>query len=96
MPEETTKRPARRTERIGRYEIVDHLATGGMAVIYKARDVELDRVVALKVLPPEFAAQQNTLIRFQREARAAALLRHDPRIHRRHRPPRLHHSQVPA
>jgi serine/threonine-protein kinase len=78
MAEESTNKPtSRRTERIGRYEIVGHIATGGMGVIYKARDIDLDRTVALKILPPDMAAQQMTLIRFQREARAAAQLRHE-------------------
>jgi serine/threonine protein kinase len=77
MAEESTNKPTRRTERIGKYEILGHIATGGMGVIYKARDVDLDRLVALKILPPELAAQQTTLIRFEREAKAAARLRHE-------------------
>ncbi|MBI1832609.1 MAG: serine/threonine protein kinase [Planctomycetes bacterium] len=78
MTEETNHKPTPpRTERIGKYEILDHIATGGMGVIYKARDVDLDRVVALKILPPDMASQQTTLIRFQREAKAAAQLRHE-------------------
>src|SRR6266581_3478713 len=78
MAEESTNKPAaRRTERIGKYESVGHIATGGMGVIYKARDVDLDRLVALKILPPDMAAQQTTLIRFYREAKAAARLRHE-------------------
>src|SRR5471032_546263 len=76
MAEETNK-PARRTERIGKYEILGHIATGGMGIIYKARDVDLDRLVALKLLPAELAAQPTTLIRFHREAKAAARLRHE-------------------
>jgi serine/threonine protein kinase len=77
MAEESTNKPSRRTERIGKYEILGHIATGGMGVIYKALDVDLDRFVALKVLPADLAAQQMTLVRFQREARAAAQLRHE-------------------
>jgi serine/threonine-protein kinase len=78
MADDSTNKPsARRTERIGKYEIVGHLATGGMGVIYKARDADLDRLVALKILPPDLAKQQTTLIRFYREARAAARLRHE-------------------
>lgn len=77
MAEESTNKPARRTERIGKYEILGHIATGGMGVIYKARDANLDRLVALKILPPEMASQQITLIRFEREAKAAAHLRHE-------------------
>lgn len=77
MAEEANNKPARRTERIGKYEILGHIATGGMGVIYKARDTALDRLVALKILPAELAAQQVTLVRFEREARAAARLRHE-------------------
>ena len=77
MAEESTNKPARRAERIGKYEILGHIATGGMAVIYKARDTDLERIVALKILPPEMATQHITLIRFEREAKAAAHLRHD-------------------
>ncbi|MSQ94020.1 MAG: serine/threonine protein kinase [Gemmataceae bacterium] len=77
MAEESTKRPARRTERIGKYEVLDHLATGGVGIVYKARDVDLNRLVALKILPVQLAKQETTLIRFQREAKAAAKLRHE-------------------
>ncbi len=77
MAEESTNKPTRRSERIGKYEILGHIATGGMGVIYKARDTNLDRLVALKILPPEMASQQITLIRFEREAKAAAHLRHE-------------------
>lgn len=77
MPDDNTTNPAERTERIGKYEILGHIATGGMGVVYKARDVELNRLVALKILPPEMAKQSNILERFRREAKAAAQLRHD-------------------
>jgi serine/threonine protein kinase len=77
MAEESTNKPAPRSERIGKYEILGHIATGGMAVIYKARDTNLDRLVALKILPPEMSGQQITLIRFEREAKAAAHLHHE-------------------
>ncbi len=77
MSDEITDKPAPRTERIGKYEILGHIATGGMGVVYKARDVDLDRLVALKILPPEMAKQTTTLERFRREAKAAAMLRHE-------------------
>jgi len=61
---------------IGRYEIVRHLARGGMAEVYLARDLLLDRPVALKVLFPEFSGNRSFVERFRREARAAANLNH--------------------
>src|SRR5439155_24344898 len=60
----------------GRYEIVQHLARGGMAEVFLARDLLLDRPVALKVLFPEFASDRSFVERFRREARAAANLNH--------------------
>jgi serine/threonine-protein kinase len=62
--------------RIGKYEIVEELGRGGFATVYKARDVELERVVALKVLHPHWAEDKQFVDRFHREARAAARLRH--------------------
>ncbi|MGI9022857.1 MAG: Stk1 family PASTA domain-containing Ser/Thr kinase [Acidimicrobiales bacterium] len=60
----------------GRYEIIRHLARGGMAEVYLARDLLLDRPVALKVLFPEFSRNRSFVERFRREARAAANLNH--------------------
>jgi len=60
----------------GRYQIVRHLARGGMAEVYLARDLLLDRPVALKVLFPEFATDRSFVERFRREARSAASLNH--------------------
>src|SRR5205085_738026 len=60
----------------GRYEIVQHLARGGMAEVFLARDLLLDRPVALKVLFPEFASDRSFVERFRREARSAANLNH--------------------
>jgi len=62
--------------RIGKYEIVEELGRGGFATVYKARDVELERVVALKVLHPYYAEDKQFVERFRQEARAAARLRH--------------------
>jgi len=59
-----------------RYEIVRHVARGGMAEVYLAHDRLLDRNVALKVLFPEFARDPSFVQRFRREAQAAANLNH--------------------
>src|SRR3984893_16069746 len=59
-----------------RYEIVNHIARGGMAQVYLARDLLLDRPVALKVLFPELSVDRAFVERFRREAKAAANLRH--------------------
>jgi eukaryotic-like serine/threonine-protein kinase len=60
----------------GQYLVERELGRGGMGVVYLARDVRLDRPVALKVLPAELAARPETRERFLREARMAAQLAH--------------------
>ncbi|MEZ2388741.1 Stk1 family PASTA domain-containing Ser/Thr kinase [bacterium RCC_150] len=60
----------------GRYTVRSRLAGGGMSTVYLATDERLDRAVALKVLHPHLANDQNFLDRLQREARAAASLSH--------------------
>ena len=62
--------------RLGRYEIRSHLGAGGMGDVYLARDTELDRSVALKVLPPAVASDQQRMRRFVQEAKAASSLNH--------------------
>ncbi len=69
------KEPSRNI-RIGKYEVLSHIATGGMGAVYKARDTETDQDVALKVLSPELAAKPAMLERFRREAKAALKLCH--------------------
>jgi serine/threonine-protein kinase len=59
-----------------RYELVSHIARGGMAQVYLARDLLLDRPVALKVLFPELSVDRAFVERFRREAKAAANLSH--------------------
>ncbi|HUQ01173.1 MAG TPA: serine/threonine-protein kinase [Kofleriaceae bacterium] len=63
-------------DKLGRYELGDELGAGGMASVYRARDSELRRDVAVKVLFPHLAKKPDITRRFQREARAAAVLEH--------------------
>jgi serine/threonine protein kinase len=62
--------------RLGKYEVLAHVATGGMSTVYKAVDTELRRTVALKVLPRPRAGHEGDLERFRREARLSARLSH--------------------
>ena len=58
----------------GRYQVLSRIAQGGMATVYRARDIRLDRFVALKVMTQMFAADPGFVARFEREARNAAQL----------------------
>src|SRR5262245_23539083 len=62
--------------RLGAYEVLSPLGAGGMGEVYRARDTRLGRDAALKVLPPDLAANRDRLARFEREARAASALNH--------------------
>lgn len=59
-----------------RYEIIEHVGSGGMADVYKAHDRILDRIVAVKILHAQLASDEEFLRRFQQEAQGAARLSH--------------------
>ncbi|MGD8626342.1 MAG: serine/threonine protein kinase, partial [Anaerolineae bacterium] len=61
---------------IGNYQVREEIGRGGMGVVYRAYQPSLNRYVAIKVLPPQFTFDSQFVERFQREARAAAGLRH--------------------
>src|SRR5215218_5739703 len=58
------------------YEIEGEIGRGGMSVVYRARDIRLNRLVAVKVLPPELAYDPAIRVRFTREAQTSARLAH--------------------
>jgi eukaryotic-like serine/threonine-protein kinase len=62
--------------KLGRYEIRSLIGAGGMGEVYRARDVKLNRDVAVKVLPAAFSADAARLRRFEQEAQAAGALNH--------------------
>ena len=62
--------------KFGPYEVLSHLASGGMGEVYRARDTRLDRVVALKVLPASLSSDEIRRQRLHREARAISALQH--------------------
>src|SRR5512136_72643 len=62
--------------RFGRYELLSRLGAGGMGEVWKARDLDLHRDVAVKFLPEKFAADPNRFGRFSQEALAASKLTH--------------------
>src|SRR5262249_51438628 len=63
-------------KQLGSYEILSAIGKGGMGEVYRARDTRLDRDVAVKTLPEEFAADPDRLSRFEREAKLLASLNH--------------------
>ena len=62
--------------KLGPYEIVAPVGAGGMGEVYRGIDKRLDRTVAIKILPTQFAEKPAALERFQREARAISQLSH--------------------
>ncbi|MCY3023587.1 MAG: protein kinase [Planctomycetota bacterium] len=61
---------------IGGFELITKIGQGGMGTVFKARQVSLDRIVAVKILPPSIAKDTKFIEHFQREARASARLNH--------------------
>jgi TolB-like protein/Flp pilus assembly protein TadD len=68
--------PAETADSFGHYELLDEIARGGMGIVYRARQIPLDRVVALKMLLPQLAEQARMRDRFKREVEAVAKLDH--------------------
>jgi len=68
-------------KRLPQFEILELLGRGGMGVVYKARQIQLDRIVALKILPPADATSPGFVERFRREARSLAKLSHNNIVH---------------
>ncbi len=62
--------------RLGVYEVTAQIGAGGMGEVYRATDTKLKRQVAIKILPASLAADQDRLVRFQREAEVLASLNH--------------------
>lgn len=60
----------------GRYEVLERIGAGGMAIVYKAKDLLLNRVVTIKVLRDQFVSDEDFIRRFRREAQSAASLSH--------------------
>src|SRR5687768_18435388 len=68
-------------ERIGNCRIVEEVASGGMAVVYRAIQEQLNRVVAIKALKSSVSTDEQLATRFEREARSLAGLQHENIIH---------------
>ena len=62
--------------KLGHYELRSRIGEGGMGEVYLAEDTNLDRKVAIKILPPELASNADRMRRFRQEAKAAAALNH--------------------
>jgi hypothetical protein len=64
-------------KKLGHFELISPIGAGGMAAVIRAKDLQLERIVALKILPVEMAADPENVSRFKSEARAAAKLDHE-------------------
>lgn len=61
---------------LGKHQVLEHIGHGGMSEVYKGQQTQLNRMVAIKVLHPFLADEEGFVVRFQREARIVATLRH--------------------
>jgi len=75
-PPQDAKDEPQEPRRLGGFELLGRLGKGGMGTVLKARQVSMDRLVALKILPKKLAENETFVQRFLREARSAAKLRH--------------------
>jgi serine/threonine-protein kinase len=75
-PADKAESEANGPKRLGGFELLGRLGKGGMGTVLKARQVSMDRLVALKILPKKLAENEQFVQRFLREARSAARLRH--------------------
>jgi hypothetical protein len=66
-----------RGRRLAHFDLIEQIGIGGMAAVLRAHDTQLDRDVALKILPPDMAADGENVSRFHQEARSAAKLDHE-------------------
>ena len=67
--------------KLSHYEILEPIGAGGMGEVYRARDIKLEREVAIKVLPEELSRDRERLRRFEREAKLLAALNHPAIAH---------------
>ncbi len=76
-PQENLFNGILRGRKLAHFELIEPIGVGGMAAVLRARDTQLERFVALKILPPEMSADPENVARFHQEARAAARLDHE-------------------
>jgi serine/threonine-protein kinase len=75
-PQPKNPSEAGRAKIVSGFEVISKIGQGAMAAVFKARQVSIDRIVALKILPPRLARDPQFVQRFLREARSAARLNH--------------------